>query len=282
MGIKYPVNEEFFDDWDPAMAYVLGYLYADGNLENASYLRGRYIRFSSVDRDILEKVKQSLCSAHKIVSQKPGWPNGKQRYLLRIGSHKIYNSLLKYGLYPNKSLTIKFPDVPPGYLADFIRGYFDGDGCVSLYKVRGVHQEVVVKRLLIAFTSGSIDFLNRLAALLRQGITLKQSTVYVSHRSYQLRYSTEDSIKLFKFMYASVSQDLYLARKLNVFRDYFKIRPQRIDGEVHSTLNRFYTARWPSGLGKGLQNPVRRFDSAPRLKGRGRLEKVCGITQEVE
>lgn len=33
MGVKHKVNESFFDCWHPGMAYVLGFLYADGSLE---------------------------------------------------------------------------------------------------------------------------------------------------------------------------------------------------------------------------------------------------------
>lgn len=44
MGIKYKVNEDFFNEWSHKMAYILGCYYADGSLEDATYLRGKYIR----------------------------------------------------------------------------------------------------------------------------------------------------------------------------------------------------------------------------------------------
>lgn len=33
MGLKYSVNEKFFDAWNKGMAYTLGYVFADGSLE---------------------------------------------------------------------------------------------------------------------------------------------------------------------------------------------------------------------------------------------------------
>lgn len=51
MGVKYDSNERFFDRWNPEMAYVLGFMFADGSLEDASYLRGKYVRVSSTDKD---------------------------------------------------------------------------------------------------------------------------------------------------------------------------------------------------------------------------------------
>src|SRR3989338_4130946 len=109
MGIKYFSNEQFFDTWTREMAYVLGYLYADGSLEDSAYIRGKYIRVTSVERGSIERIKKLLKSDHTIVKEIPKLPNRKNRYLLRIGSHKLYNSLLNLGLYPNKSLTIRFP-----------------------------------------------------------------------------------------------------------------------------------------------------------------------------
>ena len=145
MGIKYQVNEDFFDTWTHEMAYVLGYWYADGSLEDASYIRGKYIRVSSVEKYSIKKIRHWMGSKHSIVGSKSTWPNGKTRYLLRIGSHKLYDALVKLGLYPNKSLTIQFPVLPKKYAHDFIRGYLDGDGCVYLQKSRGVKKKNIVK-----------------------------------------------------------------------------------------------------------------------------------------
>ena len=46
-----------------------------------------------------------------------------------------------FGCTPNKSLTLKFPDLSifknKYLILSFIRGYFDGDGCVSIYNRNG-------------------------------------------------------------------------------------------------------------------------------------------------
>ncbi|TSC91206.1 MAG: intein homing endonuclease-related protein [Parcubacteria group bacterium Licking1014_17] len=216
------------------MAYVLGYLYADGSLEDASYLRGKYLRVTSVDRDSIVRIRKWLESEHTIVVSKP--PIGRIRYLLRIGSHKIYDSLTKLGLYPNKSLTIKFPAIPDKYLSDFVRGYMDGDGCVSLYTKKGKKKDVIVKKLSVIFTSGSFDFLSSLCEILRRKLQLDQGNVYKCQRCFQLRYSTNDSIKLFPFLYRKNLKDLFFKRKFVVFSKYFKLRPQRIEPCMRSLL----------------------------------------------
>ena len=123
MGIKYKVNEKFFDKWNPEMAYVLGYWYADGSMYLSE--RGSYLNVTSTDRDTIFKIKRWLNSQHIIREEKSVWSNRKNRFVLRIGNRRLYDSLLKLGLYPSKSLTIKLPYIPSEFLSHFARGYFD-------------------------------------------------------------------------------------------------------------------------------------------------------------
>jgi intein-encoded DNA endonuclease-like protein len=230
MGIKYAVNEKFFEAWNPTMAYVLGYWYADGSLEDASYLRGKYIRVTSIDKTTIEKIKRWMSSEHTMVILYPTESHpGKVRYFLRIGSHMLYDSLIKLGLYPNKSLTVRFPKIPENFLRDFVRGYLDGDGCVFLQVATGVHMKKIVKKLSIIFTSGSFDFLMGLCQTLNSKLFLANNKVYKGTGAYQLRYSTKDSLKIFEFLYSDCPVDLFLKRKFNIFRDYYLMRPFRVN-----------------------------------------------------
>jgi hypothetical protein len=242
MGIKYKVNEDFFKTWNPTMAYLLGYLYADGSLEDASYLRGRYIRVTSIDRDTIEKIKAWLRSEHAIVILNPTEAHpGRVRYFLRIGSHVLYEDLRKLGLHPHKSLTIKFPLVPELFLSHFIRGYLDGDGCVFLELASGVRTAPIVKKLSIIFTSGSFDFLNVLCHTLRNKLYLKHNKVYKVPRGFQLRYSTSDSLKIFEFLYEDCYPNLFLRRKFDVFKKYYLLRPLQVNRITATILNELAT-----------------------------------------
>ncbi len=231
MGIKYKSNEDFFKKWTEEMAYTLGYFYADGSLENATSIRGKYIRVSSIDKATIVNIKNWLSSEHTIIINQPSLGNRKTSYLLRIGSHKLYDDLALLGLYPNKSLTITFPDIPKKYLSHFIRGYFDGDGCVRLSTSKGVLQ-----KLSTVFTRGSKEFLLELAKQIQITAQTKQLKVYDSRRSYMLSYSTTDSIKVFKLMYGRARKPIYLKRKIMIYYDYFRVRPLRLDGKVKSIL----------------------------------------------
>lgn len=221
------------------MAYVLGFIYADGSVEDASYIRGKYLRITSTDLEIILKIKEVIRSNHKVSRYESGLPKRKTRYVLRVGDKDIYSDLKKLGLYPNKSKTVKFPNVPKEFLPDFVRGYFDGDGCVTIERSKNIYGETILKRLGTSFTSGSYDFLSVLSEDLFFAAGIKKD-VYKSHRSFQLRFSTAESIILFRFMYDLLRKDgLFLQRKFDVFKDYFKLRPKRIDEGVYAILDSF-------------------------------------------
>lgn len=237
--MKYLVNEKFFDSWNPDMAYILGYFYADGSLEDASYLRGKYIRVTSIDRSTIENIKLKLGSQHTIVEY-DGYKDRKPRYLLRIGSTILYNSLIKLGLHPNKSLTVTVPKIPKKYIKHFIRGYFDGDGCVYFEHGKGKNKKTIIRGLRTIFTSGSKNFLSQLSKLLSENkICSAGRKVYSSHRSFQLRYSTKDSLGLFLFLYGGNRDSLFLQRKYNTFHRYLSESPKRIDKSIRSVLESY-------------------------------------------
>lgn len=207
------------------MAYVLGFLYADGSLEDASYIRGKYVRVTNTDLDRIETIRKLLGSKHTIAQEDKGG-NYKRRYLLRIGNSKLYDQLIALGLTPRKSLTMKFPRVPGKHLGAFVRGYFDGDGCVYL-EMRPTDRP---KKLQTVFTSGSNIFLQRLQNQLQAHAGIAGRGLY-KHGStagaYQLRYSSEDSVRLYNFMYGrKIKRPLFLRRKYVIFKRYFKLHAE--------------------------------------------------------
>ncbi len=231
MGIKYKSNEEYFDVWSPDMAYILGLIYADGNLEDASYLRGKYLRLTSTDLELILITTTNLNSKHKIVVCQPRSPNHKTKYMIRIGSHKIYDSLISLGLYPNKSKTMKMPEVPRIFLKDFIRGYFDGDGYVGTWKSNGKF-----RKLMTVFVSGSYIFLAKLSELIESELKIKRQKIYTSDKAYRLAYSTRDNVKLFQFMYSSPSTS-FLGRKYRVFKSFFLEYNKWVSNDISDILD---------------------------------------------
>ena len=241
---RYKCNFDFFKKWTNEMAYVLGFLYADGAVIDAISSRTQYIQFNSTDKELLEKIKIALNSEHPIrvlpphlTVHKNGTYKSAKSFILRIGSRRMFNDLIRLGVIPNKSKISIFPIVPVSYLNHFIRGYFDGDGCIFLQLAKGKKIKTIIKKLSVIFTSGSKIFLEGLNFNIRKVIDLRQDKVYNSHHSYQLRYSTSDSIQLFKFLYKTVHQkNIYLRRKFKIFLKYFLLRPLKIDKDIKNIL----------------------------------------------
>ncbi len=215
MGIKYKVNEDFFKKWSYEMAYVLGFIFADGSLEDVAYIRGQYLRFHNTDYEIINKIKHTLGSEHKIVCL-PSFKNRKMRFMLRIGSHKIFGDLSKFNLYPNKSLDLDLPPIPKKYFGSFLRGYFDGDGCIYVEKPKRI--------LKVIFTSGCKRFLVELSAAISQNVRINLHKVVDNRRSYQLRYSQRDGLKILKYIYKNIENRLYLIKKYNIYQEFCKSR----------------------------------------------------------
>lgn len=215
------------------MAYVLGFIYADGCIYPSA--RGSYLCVTSIDESIILGIKRWMESDHTITKTIFD-DNRKPRFALKIGNKAIYDNLLKLGVYPSKSLIIRMPDVPPFVLRHFLRGCFDGDGCINLYRSRGLKQEIILRKLTTIFTSGSRLFLEDLLYILKENLPLQQTRVYAGRRAFQLRFNTSESVQLFKFMYASVPTEFFFLRKFETFASYFALRPQRIDKEVEIIL----------------------------------------------
>jgi hypothetical protein len=83
------------------------------------------------------------CVVHIYKANKK-WNQGKDIARLVIYKKRITDALLKYGCKPNKSLDMSIPvGIPNGYISHFIRGFYDGDGCIS-WRVRNKYMCVAI------------------------------------------------------------------------------------------------------------------------------------------
>lgn len=205
MSKKYTLNEKFFSDWSPEMAYVLGFIYADGNMSRDSYK----IRIASKDIQILEDIKRVMGSSHPIVCEKN---DIGEWYSLLISNKVIYGDLRRLGIFPNKSLTMRLPDVPKEYMNDFIRGYFDGDGCIIEVK-----RNRPTPGLEFDFATGSKDFADKLINLLNEEVHESIRLSNPRKNYYRVRGWNKASEALFEYMYSN-EPTIYLERKYNKFK----------------------------------------------------------------
>lgn len=206
MSKLYTVNEKFFSDWSPEMAYVLGFIYADGNMSRDAYK----IRIDSKDIQILEDIRVAMDSTHPVFKQKN--KNGYW-YELMVSNKALYGDLRKLGVFPNKSLTMRLPEIPSEYMKDFIRGYFDGDGCI--YEVK---RKRPTPGLEIDFATGSKDFAIKIINVLNENVHVSIRLTNPRKNYYRIRGWNQASEAIFDYMY-SENPTLYLKRKYDKFLD---------------------------------------------------------------
>lgn len=137
---KYHVNDKFFNVINTEeKAYILGFICADGHVEN------NHIQFevAAKDIDILYKIRKALDSNHPIkeIHKENPYKSSDRKELvmekMRINSIHLVKPLLDMGLGGNKTYSLdssilKF--IPKYLIRDFMRGYFDGDGNVFFGK----------------------------------------------------------------------------------------------------------------------------------------------------
>jgi hypothetical protein len=215
MPILKKYNKDFFKGWSRDMAYVLGFLYADGNITKTK--RGtHFIAFYSADYSLLHKIKKVVKAEHSISGQSK--PSGTV-CRLQIGSREWFDDLCVIGLTPNKAKRMILPDIPDEFFADFVRGYFDGDGNVW---VGYVHKDRPISTYTIqtTFTSGSFAFLDSLRSSLHQRGLIGGSLFKSKVGNYgRLTFSKLDTLKIYRIMY-NAPHRLYLERKKVVFREF--------------------------------------------------------------
>lgn len=218
---KYKLNENYFDSIDTEKkAYFLGLLYADGCNSNNSITIG----LQTLDKNILEIFKNDIKTDINIKVEKISekYPSRQDRCILYLNSKKLCSKLTNLGCFPRKSLILKFPketQVPKNLLKHFIRGYFDGDGCVSLIKSGGKYLDMFVN------ICSSLEFCESLKTFIESELNINCGIYKLNKKSNkntrQLKIGgTQQSYKFLNWLYKESS--VYLDRKYDKFKNFYK------------------------------------------------------------
>ncbi|MFA5987431.1 MAG: hypothetical protein WC797_02155 [Candidatus Paceibacterota bacterium] len=212
-------NKNFFKKWSSDMAYILGFMYADGNVVFSK--RGtHFVAIYTNDYLLLEAIRSKLASNHKISKRVSLTGNC---FRLQIGSTELFNDLSNLGLVIRKTTRMKLPEVPSEYFGDFVRGYFDGDGNVwsgIAHKTRKTKCPIIYS----VFTSCSFEFLFELKNRLKMIGTKGGSLYRVKDKNCsRLLFATWDTLKLYEIMYNGKTS-LELPRKRVIFEKFLKMR----------------------------------------------------------
>lgn len=165
---KHTSNENYFHKWSMEMAYIFGFICADGNVawDSDRGYNSLTITASAKDKDHLEKIRRIFKSTKPLLYAK-----STNSYRLIVNSKTMCCKLMSLGVVPRKSLILKFPKVPPQYIKDFIRGYVDGDGSLRYFaRERSPYFE-------LSISSGSKTFLEVLENKINKYLKTKRNVI---------------------------------------------------------------------------------------------------------
>ena len=205
------------------MAYVVGFFAADGYI-TVNRRGGQFWCIQITDGELLKTIKKIIKADHKINVRK-GLGNNQDLFRLQVGSIEMCDDLRTLGFTERKTKSLVVPNVPAKYFADFVRGYFDGDGNVWVGYTHKNRKSLTLS-IMTAFTSCSVNFLQNLKSRLGH-VGLIGGSVYQSKKNYaRLQFSTNNSLKLYNFMYNhnAYQNNLFLSRKKLIFDRFIKVQ----------------------------------------------------------
>lgn len=203
---KYKINVNFFKKPNSQMAYILGFLMADGSFgpTAVSFVVGK-----KRDKLLLEKINRVMESDYPLKRRKDG------SFRLRIFNPIIIRDLKKLNIKFGKVKNNTLPNIPSCFLRDFIRGYLDGDGWITSDRKN--------MEISVGFSSGNRKFLMSLIKKLNQKLNLKTNNLRKREKitknnkistCYQLEYYSTNAYKIIKYLYDDLGKDdLFLPRK---------------------------------------------------------------------
>lgn len=211
---RYYYNQQFFDTWSPAMAWVLGLIASDGCLQRE--LRSWQITLA--DLECLHKAAATFGFDGPVYTVLHA-----NCYVMKINSVIMGRSLLRLGITPAKSRTLEYPPMPIDMHRHFIRGYFDGDGSITTQAPRGKTGLVTIRASLC---TGSKIFANALMARLEAAGMVPRFLTNSSGRhgfkhalktppkeQYQVRIGGYSAARLYEYLYEDVPNSLSMERK---------------------------------------------------------------------
>ena len=197
-------------------AYWLGFIFADGYISSTN--NTFEISLKGSDKEHLEKfnkfmkhrdrnhVKLGKVNCGEIICERCRW---------FVTDKHLWEVLNSYGCTPNKSTTLQFPLITifkyDHLIRHFIRGYFDGDGCLSRY----LHKTIVSPHIELLGTPEFLDMVEKYSNIFGErgkDKRWKNNTEYID-------FSLKEGIVFINYIYKD--SKIYLDRKYKLYQ-FFK------------------------------------------------------------
>lgn len=217
--IKYEVNKDFFKVIDTEeKAYILGFICADEYIDT----KNSRLKLLLKDDDymLLESIKDAMSSNHPIkrkLERRNPYKKSENKilyqYSLSLNGKELIRPLIEMGIAEKKTYSLDssiMQYVPERLVRHFLRGYFDGDGCISWDKRYKSGNKSTIH------VAGNYNFL--------QGSFNKYFPTNCNLRLYKKSaqcydYTIQDKKEVLRFL-AFLYNDakIYLERKYNLYK----------------------------------------------------------------
>lgn len=206
---KHAINKYYFDVIDcEEKAYFLGLLYADGsNRLNRGEVS---LTLQNEDLYLLERLNEIMNPTRPVFTIKNSSNNKINR--MYINSKYISNRLNMLGVFENKSFKIIYPNfLEPELYRHFIRGYFDGDGCISVNNNGKAQIQII----------GTESFLSSIMKIFNNKCNTNFVKLGLNHKNIKNNIRTlsytgnNNAIKIYHYLYDDTQ--IFMIRKKNKF-----------------------------------------------------------------
>lgn len=219
---KYIYDFRFFQNIDgEEKAYWLGFFYSDGcvYINPSKRVYESTIKLCRSDYKHLKKFNKSIkgnvpvefstriCSFNNLP---------QESCEIRCHSKDMAYDLISHGCVPNKTFVIEFPELREDLIHHFIRGYFDGDGCISTDSNQR-------KTVAINFCSASLKMLEKMREILYKNKICSYITEEKNKSTYRLYIrglNNTDNMWEYMFSDATIYLDRKVAKKERLYKEY--------------------------------------------------------------
>jgi hypothetical protein len=252
----YSLNDFYFSNLNDKSAYYLGFIAADGHITNfENKMNYLIINIIKSDEEILNRFKKDISYNGKIYFTPK--KNGQDQSAIRICSNQIKKDINKYFNTNNKTYNLNWcKDISNELMNNFIRGYFDGDGCVHFNPSKGQYSASIV---------GTESFLSGLKKFYNENNNNCEGSIKNNGTYTNLYFSGKYVAKKFlDWLYKDSTEETRLSRKYQKYlelADYVGEDPkphnnQKIDQEVANTIRTLHQTLSAKDISLKLDTPL--------------------------
>jgi len=191
---------------DPDMAWALGLLASDGSVSRRGQVT---LAVRESDRELADKLMNVLGFGAIHIYPHYGGLNAEPLATWLCSSRGLAEELRSLGLTETKTYDLTWPECICGFEADFLRGYWDGDGSFGTMR----HGRTGIVYPIAQITGCSENFFGTLHGVLAK-VSGSRSKLQRHARGYfQLFYGGNPACRIMGYLYKNAPESLRLNRK---------------------------------------------------------------------